>query len=70
MKDNKIVWRIVEVKQALYFILALILVSIAWSFLSAILYRMFGMVFRTGMFAGFVWLVYLVFKSMTNRNTA
>ena len=57
-------------KQALYFIFALILVSIAWSFLSAILGRIFGMIFHVGMFLAFCGLVYMVFKSITNRNVA
>jgi|SwirhisoilCB2_FD_contig_91_2626193_length_593_multi_2_in_0_out_0_1 Na+(H+)/acetate symporter ActP len=54
-------------KNVLYLILAIILVSIVWGILKSLVFGLLGMAFHIAMIALFCYLVYLVYKAMTDK---
>ena len=54
-------------KNVLYLILALIVISIVWGIIRSLVAGVLGMVFHIAMIALFCYLVYLVFRALTGR---
>ncbi len=54
-------------KNLLFLILAIIIVSVIWGILKALVFGLIGTVFHLAMLAIFCYLVYLVYKAMTDK---
>ena len=57
----------IQMKNVLYFILALVVASIAWGIIHTLLAHILGFAFRIGMFVLFCGFVMFVFRSFTRQ---
>jgi len=55
------------VKNVLFLILAFIVALILWGIIKSLLFGLIGTLFHLAMIALFCYLVYLIFKAMTNK---
>lgn len=54
-------------KNILFLILALIVVSIVWGIVRTLVFGLIGTLFHLAMIGVFCYLVYMVYKAMTNK---
>ena len=67
MIDNEIAEEAIQMKNVLYFILALIVASIAWGIIHSLLSGVLFFAFKIGMFVLFCGFVMFIFRSFTKQ---